>query len=270
MFLHLSDQSTNADHQGQTQQFGRRPYSKLEARIDRSKAFLLKATGSLHYISDVGQQLGWLSAAIRKPPQSPGLVTRNTPKITIDRPFWVAERREGKDPLSLIDGYCSISCSSVMEKKKDPPDLVKGDCWLPLFANPVLVQGYPILRRLERSTGVEMSLTIMASLARCRQVVQWDDRIIMKGYSMLCVATLASAGMIVWHLMLAGGPGERISYIDTRLHELNIPDNVSLRDLETARHVIGWCTRAQDMCGQFIHCVSLPAIYALTRPLLTR
>ncbi|RYP73035.1 hypothetical protein DL771_003903 [Monosporascus sp. 5C6A] len=120
--------------------------------------------------------------------------------------------------------------------------------------------GYPILGRPEPNTGLEMSLGTMAALIRSRQVVQWGERIIMKGFHSLVVATLATAGVIVWHLLVSRSPEERMSYIDPGLDTLSIrmPEGFSLRSLERSRHIIGWCANATDICGLNVRASGLP------------
>lgn len=116
----------------------------------------------------------------------------------------------------------------------------------------MLVHGYPIARRSEPNTGLEMSLGNMATIVGSNQIVHWNGRVIMKGFSMLLIATLAATDIIVWHLLVSEKAGERISYIDPRLDTLGIETSkeISLRMLEPSRHVIGWCSKVTDLCGE--------------------
>lgn len=74
----------------------------------------------------------------------------------------------------------------------------------------------------------------------------------MKGFSSLLVATLAAAGVIVWHLLGSPSLEERISYVDPELDKLDIrmPEAFSLRSIEGFRHIIGWCANSTDVCGK--------------------
>jgi hypothetical protein len=74
----------------------------------------------------------------------------------------------------------------------------------------------------------------------------------MKGYTSLLIATLATSSVVVWHLLVSDRSGERISYVDSRLDKLDIrmSENMSLRMLEGARHIVGWCNSATDFCGK--------------------
>lgn len=147
----------------------------------------------------------------------------------------------------------SASCEIIFKfLGTENPSLIPGLCWGNLFCSPVLVQGFPILKRSIPKTGLEISLAELATIIGSNQVVRWDQRIIMKGFNMLAVATLAAADIIIWHLLVSGEADERISYVDPGLGELDSEnfEGISLRMLEEKRHVVGWCATATDLCGK--------------------
>ena len=151
---------------------------------------------------------------------------------------------------AMLSGTCFMAFKF---ESTDPCKFNKGFCWGSLFSNAILVRGYPICQRNERSSGLEMSLGIMACLIRTNQVIQLGEMVLMKGFNMLLVATLASAGIVAWHLITSERPDERISYSDPRIQEVAIGSRgkLSLRALEESRHIIGWCASATDFCGMF-------------------
>ena len=154
------------------------------------------------------------------------------------------------DPLAPRSYECRIEFKFLEKTEGETP--VRGACWSSLFCNPLLVVGYPILRREQADTGLEMSLGTMANLVRTRQVVKWGDRIIMKGFSTLLVATVASKGLIIWHLLCSESLDDRISYCDSRIEILDTENikTLSLRSIEGSRHIVGWCANATDFCGK--------------------
>jgi hypothetical protein len=196
-------------------------------------------------VSEIAEQIGWLASALRSSPISQGVVACY-PRV---EDLNVRTEDEGT-PTAMVAGSCRIVFD--FQEKTEICDAIGGFCWGPLFCNPILVSGYPIPRRPEPNTGLEMSLGTMAYLIRSQQVVQWGERIIMKGFSSLLVATLATTSVIVWHLLVNRRSGERISYIDPRLDTLDIrtPKGLSLRILERSRHIVGWCASANDFCGK--------------------
>ncbi|CAN9286913.1 unnamed protein product [Alternaria alternata] len=139
------------------------------------------------------------------------------------------------------------------QDNEEPPVSVNGTCWTRLFTNPIIVSGYPILRKSTPATGLEASLGIMTSLLQAQQLVRLENRVIMKGFDALLVATeiFADDNLIMWHAYASSKLGKRISYFDPRIEETtsNERDLPLLRSLEYCRHVIGWCSEATDFCG---------------------
>ncbi|KLJ10556.1 hypothetical protein EMPG_14063 [Blastomyces silverae] len=223
----------------------RRPNgAQLKACIQAPFSCSISVTGGPYFVSEIAEQIGWLASALRASPISQGIVACY-PRV---EDLHVRTEDEGTS-TAMVVGSCRIAFD--FKEDFEIRNSVQGFCWGPLFANSVLVSGYPILRRSEPKTGLEMSLGTMACLIRSQQVVQWGEKIIMKGFSSLLVATLATTGIVVWHLFVSRNPSERISYIDPRLDTIDIrtPEKLSLRILERRRHIIGWCAEAIDFCG---------------------
>lgn len=205
----------------------------------------ISVTGSPYLVAELAEQIAWLASTLRVPPVSQGNVSC-TPRAEDIKTKTVGQRTSGP----VVEGECRI----VFDFEEAPVahDASCGFCWAALFSKAILVSGYPITRRPEANTGLELSLGTMAYLNQSRQVVQLGEKIALKGFSSLLVATLASAGIVVWHLLLSGDPDERISYIDPRIESLNanVSDKVSLRGLEGSRHIVGWCANATEFCGK--------------------
>lgn len=70
-----------------------------------------------------------------------------------------------------------------------------------MFHNPVLVTGFPTLRRPDSRPGLVLPLGIMASLVQSEQVVQYGPKAMMKGFNVLLVATMVSTNLVLWHLL---------------------------------------------------------------------
>ncbi|KAI9163840.1 hypothetical protein HJFPF1_05468 [Paramyrothecium foliicola] len=172
-------------------------------------------------IGDIAEQLAWLAATLRSPPSSmsrQGVVT------------CVPSIQNIRKPSDELFWACDISFDMEQILPSNSHD---GSCWTNLFWNPILVRGYPIRARSELDTGLEMSLEVMSLLMRASQIVLWDRRILIKGFSALVVATEITA---------------EVPELDSIATEL--PDNISLRALEGRRHMVGWCPKAVDWCGQ--------------------
>ncbi|KAH6873464.1 hypothetical protein B0T10DRAFT_466249 [Thelonectria olida] len=117
---------------------------------------------------------------------------------------------------------------------------INGQCWHDMFHSAVIVRGFPILRRPETNTGLEMPSDLMTLLTRTRYVDEFGLGMFIKGFSTMLIPIKRSDGMIYWHLLFNKNPEERISYLDCRLEHAA----VQKADLETSRHVLGWCSDA--------------------------
>ncbi|RSM20212.1 hypothetical protein CDV31_001009 [Fusarium ambrosium] len=219
---------------------GHRPGLKqLSAIVRPESSFSLTAVGGLHFVSEIGEQLSWLASALR-------------PSLTHGRVVGYIPRLRSLRLLPPGTGKTIASCDISIEfGGTEDRSLKPGLCWGKLCCGTVLVKGFPILKRSIPKTGLEMSLAEIATIIGSGQVVRWGQRIIMKGFNMLAIATLAAADIIVWHLLVSDEADERISYVDPRLDELDNGnmEGITLRMLEEKRHVVGWCAAVTDLCG---------------------
>ncbi|KAK0766456.1 hypothetical protein N5P37_000180 [Trichoderma harzianum] len=217
--------------------------TRLTACVQSPSICCISVTGGLYFVSEIGEQIGWLASVLQSSSDHHGPVAC-TPSVNDLR---VRVQDEGSHGLTVV-GSCNLSFDL---ETADISELSPGFCWGRLFCNPVLVRGYPILRRTQPNTGLEMSLVDMAAIIGSQQVVQWGERVIIKGFNMLMIATMAAADIIVWHLLVSEQPEERISYVDPRLDTLygKATKDISLRILEERRHVIGWCSKVTELCG---------------------
>jgi hypothetical protein len=89
----------------------------------------------------------------------------------------------------------------------------------------------------------------MAALVQSEFVDTFDEKLFIKGFSNMLVPTEFNKdrGLVLWHL-LYNVYGDRISYLDSNLTHA---ENVTICDLETSRHVLGWCSEAKCYAGLF-------------------
>ena len=95
-------------------------------------------------------------------------------------------------------------------------------------------------------------MDIMSELVGSHQVVKLDGRLLIKGFCSLLVATAAVPDVVVWHF-LHNSDGRRISYSDEQLnaYAYQTSPDLSLRDLEGRRHIVGWCSQVDELCGEY-------------------
>ncbi|CVL13338.1 related to nucleoside phosphorylase [Fusarium proliferatum] len=206
-------------------------HTTLTAWINGSKV-MVQANGSAASISETGEQLAWLGAALRSSPHPNGL-SYCTPSI----------RSMHQDPEMPQAVVCVIGFE--LEQLLEPPDNSNGHCWHGIFKNPTLVKGFPILPKVERNTGLEIPLNIMAGLARADRVDQFNGKVYIKGFSTMLVPTKQSKEVVYWHLIY-NEDGSRISYLDDNLNRDVL---AGTPDLTAHRHVLGWCSEARFYSG---------------------
>jgi hypothetical protein len=121
-----------------------------------------------------------------------------------------------------------------------------------MFQSAVVVSGYPIPSRSGAGLGIEIPLEIAADLLYANSVATFNGRPIIKGFSSLLYPIHYRNGIVFWHL-ITNSDGERISHADPRVgsgSEIE-PSQLSHNDLETARHVVGWCRDVKLLAGKF-------------------
>lgn len=204
--------------------------------------------GNLDFVLETTEQLAWLASALRPSPASEGVMTCY-PSLT--------NLEVSKDkPTQLVDFEMIISSQMTFDFKEHPQDQEPaqssaGFCWSGLFRNPVLVSGCLISLRADVHTGLEMPLSFMSLLVNSAAVFKYNENIILKGFCSLLVAVKATNDLVIWHLIF-NSTGERISFFDIRLESVERVDteDLSLRDLESRRHVIGWCRDVTEYSGK--------------------
>ncbi|CAH0027544.1 unnamed protein product, partial [Clonostachys rhizophaga] len=208
----------------------------LDARLHDS-TFTAQVTGVADSIAEIGEQIAWISTSLRRSYLSSGLLSC-TPIISRVYPAF-------RVPQSKPRPNVTFDINILSEEVSRPIKPENGQCWHNMFLNPVVVKGYPIRRKLEKNSGVEMTLDIMAGLARTNMVDEFKGITFIKGFSTLLVPTQKVKETILWHLVYKED-GSRISFND---HKLPHIERVSSLELTNSRHVVGWCSEARFFPG---------------------
>jgi len=220
----------------------------LSVRMTESK-LMVHAAGSGHVLAEIAEQLAWLGAALmayrtpypRRPVYCYPVLQECTSRLG------ESQRESGANDV-FIDchiGFEFEGVDAILPKTDEPR------CWYNLFGNPVIVMGYPIPRRSIPDTGLEISLEMMATLARARRITTWDNRPFIKGHSTMLVPTGNGGGIVLWHLFFQEG-GDYISYEDPQVRQAQASftgSHIRLADLAKMRHVVGWCTNVKNWTG---------------------
>lgn len=215
--------------------------TELEARI-RGGKFIVTTIGTEGSIAETGQQFGWLGAALRSSLFEDG--------VAICSPFAKSTRLDriaSLAPASAQMPSAGILCviKFDMQQSSANEHSLPGQCWHKMFRNPVMVSGYPILAKKECGLGLEMPLNIIAALAGSERANEFDGKVFIKGFSIMLIATKVARDLLIWHYFY-NYDGEKISYLD---HTLQGVDDICLHHLDTARHVVGWCSDSMYYAG---------------------
>ncbi|KAL6895023.1 hypothetical protein GGI43DRAFT_411674 [Trichoderma evansii] len=214
--------------------------TKIMARINPSN-FSIEANGVSVSIAEIGELFSWLGAALRTSPRHNGLVycVPNVRNIVPKSTMFININLPPSSPLVIF------AIDFAMEIVPQALPAANGQCWHDIFRNPVIVRGYPIPQRLEWNTGLEISLNIMAGLARTRRVNRFKEKVYVKGFSTMLVPTKKNTDIICWHLIY-NKDGDHISYLDD---DQDQEQHIGQLDLENYRHVLGWCSEAKVYAG---------------------
>ncbi|KAK7963565.1 Pfs domain protein [Apiospora saccharicola] len=222
-----------------------------EATIDVSYtrgSFVVTASGLPYHVAEIGEILAWITAALRQSPDRT-TVTACRPVVSSILP----RTSGGLNPDEGTDAITTAVCNiGVTFRALDPCELEPDSrCWLGIVRNPVIVDGYPIPRRSLNSSGLEVSIEIMISLANARYIVDFNRRTFFKGFSTMLVVTQVSKSIVFWHLCY-NADRSYISYEDSRAPRVS--ENSSSLALDHgrilgSRHILGWCRNVDCLAG---------------------
>ncbi|KAL4964870.1 Pfs domain protein [Aspergillus stella-maris] len=194
---------------------------------------LVNTRGTAACIAEIGEQLAWVASAIQ--------TTRDEKTCICSKPF-VKSTEAGH---TYDNGTHQYHFEIGVEKYG--LDLDSGRCWLGLVSRPAIVEGYPILRRPpDCPPGLEIQLGVIVHLLGTRKASRFYDKTVLKGFSTMLVPTRSKEEFVHWHF-LEEKDDRRISYNRC----MDFPDvDVSIGQLERARHIVGWCPEVRLYAGE--------------------
>ncbi|KAH7129073.1 hypothetical protein EDB81DRAFT_888840 [Dactylonectria macrodidyma] len=227
------------DGQSRSQYVPASPGSRISLFL-RESQLVCEVIGTRGYLTEIGEQLAWLGAALQ-PGSSLEGVSCSLP--VVER-CSVATSNLVSQSASSARGLCYKMTFRVEDLDQQLAPL-NGQCWHNLFRNPVLVQGYPIRNRPQNDTGLEISLKVMASLAQAQYLNMFCSRPIIKGFSTILYPSYQSGDLLIWHLVY-NEDGGHISFLrGVTCYTLS----VSIPEIERSRHILGWCSEAKLYAG---------------------
>lgn len=214
----------------------------LISLVSETSNVVVTAKGTADSVADVAEQLGWLVTAFASSPVDQG--------ITYYKPA-ISQLNNTQLPLEVGTADASIFNFAIhCDRHPSGGSYIRSDgkCWQNLFQNPVAVYGYPILRRPHHQPGLEIPLNIMAALLDEELVNTFQDRLYIKGFNAMLVPSERSDNLLLWHFLF-NKDGTHISYFDSKAVETD--EIIRPTDLETYRHIVGWCSDATYHAGEY-------------------
>lgn len=209
----------------------------------KDSTVVVDVTGVEPAIVEIGEQFAWLGAALR---------TSNCDWIADSNALIEVIKGTGGQ-RTHISHIPTVHFTMDYQVKKlaltDRGPIQTGSCWHLLFKNPVIARGFPIPARTHGEQGLEIPLNIMAGLAEATRITNFDDSLVMKGFSTMLVLTRLAQGSLIWHF-LCYEDGRRIPYM-CALETQHVPaSSIDLASLKHCRHFLGWASDVTRLAGK--------------------
>jgi hypothetical protein len=214
----------------------------LTSLVLEASSLVVIANGTAESLAVIAEKLGWLVTAFASSPVDRGItyyrpVISQLPKSQLSQEFTAAD-------TSVLN----FAIRYDIHPSDDNFTQSNRQCWRDMLQNPVVVYGYPILRRPQPQPGLEIPLNVMAALLDEERVNPFQNRLYIKGFNAMLVPTKRFDNLLLWHLLL-NKDESHISYLDSKSVETD--ETTRLADLETHRHIVGWCSNATYHAGEY-------------------
>lgn len=204
---------------------------EIQVDLEREFCFLAVQSKKRKVIAEVFQQAIWMGAALR---------ASRSEQVQYSS-FYLTT-------LTTWDQSTSATFSVTFDTSKLSED--EQSCWLPLFANPVIAQGFPVSERENGERGLEIPLEIMAALGGARHVTDFQGGLVLKGHSAIFVPVTRHHQSIQWHLIRRSGE-QRVLYREVvdECPKRAMLEEVDHGSLRTTRAFLGWWKNAETHLG---------------------
>ena len=197
---------------------------------------LFRVAGELHACAEMCEILAWITSALQASPFGP--------KVCACEPFFsVAPRENGALSRQPRQICVNIDIDFTLKQLKG---FTSGSCWHDMFNNPVVVAGYPILRRAKVDTGLEMSLGIVSAVLRTQRITMMDNRIYIKAFSAMLIPIEQVGDTILWHYIYDAS-GNYLQYSQDLVEHAT---GIRPEALAKYRCIVGYCSEAKLNAGK--------------------
>ena len=202
---------------------------------------ILDAAGNVFSVAEVAEQVAWIGAALRSSPSDDEAAHVSARVLDLS-----LSGTSASGNVDTTTASCRIEFDT--ELLHDSEIASAGKCWRGMFGNPVVVRGFPIPRRADADTGLEVPLDMVAGLTNCRRVVNFAGVTFIKGFAAMLTAVKVVGNMVYWHLCY-NADGGYMSYGDFDVSSCSEPHTLSLDSISRSRHIVGWSDNVRNYAG---------------------
>ena len=198
---------------------------------------LLKVRGTAFSVAECGEQFAWLSAAwlcaaMHRSPHSWG--GQCTPVI---KNYSVASQTAEPGSTEVKHyGSCQIS----FQFRQDHTTAQGQRRWHGLLSDPLAVEGFPIPRRPESCSGLELSLDMITRLLEAQSIVMDKGKVCIKGLRATLSLSTRVENVFVWNLAFDTSKENELQSRDISTASKSVW-SCEIPLLQRARHIISDC-----------------------------
>ncbi|KAI3316767.1 hypothetical protein HD806DRAFT_419274 [Xylariaceae sp. AK1471] len=218
----------------------------------------ISVTGCSYAIAEIGEQLAWLNTVL-----SSSHHAFNHNNIVSLQPWSSSSSAFSRSAFPPASNWAVTGRTRVFDLSSFVPTNSSfshhhlsstangfGTCWKDLFGEMILVEGFPIPRRIIPGTGLEISLPVMAALANSQKLAIVSGKFLIKGFSTALIPTRHCDEFIYWY-MVSNKNGDHLEFNDYRIKTIlnQYPTGLTTHHVENARHILGWCSEVKNNTG---------------------
>ena len=195
-----------------------------------------RVTGELHACAEICEIIAWITSALQACPFGSEV-------CACEPCFSVTSRERGGLSQQPRQMCVDVDINFTLKRLKD---FASGSCWHEMFNNPVVVSGFPILRRAKIDTRLEISLGIISAVLRTQRITMIDNRIYIKAFSAMLVPTEQVGDTVLWHYIYnASG-----NYLEYSQESVQHATGIRPEALAKYRCIVGYCSKARLNAGK--------------------
>lgn len=207
--------------------------TQLHAEIGDSH-LIITATGPARFISECGEQLAWLKAALSN--SSLHHSSYCTPSITS---YWVSPSLS--ESLNC-EGYFKIGSDIAHPARRGDSIPRVQNYWNELVKTSIVVVGYPISRRPENHPGLELSFNTLLHLLQADKTTIVNGSVLLQGQNKTVQLMKHGDNIFLWH-PLYNKDQCCLCCTDRHvgLHAVAHHNHIDLNNLNAGRHIFSNC-----------------------------